>query len=82
MPRSKQALVDGRGRQQLLAWSLLIVIVWGGFLPWLAAQPQMEARLIWLDEQKIDPSAMFYTELEAMEPILDKLRKKERQTRK
>ncbi len=27
----------------------------------------------WLDERGIDPSAMYYTELEAMEPILHRL---------
>jgi hypothetical protein len=33
----------------------------------------MARRLQWLSDRKIDPSAMYYTELEALDPILDRM---------
>ncbi len=51
----------------------LIGVIWLQVLPWIAVQPPMAAHLEQLDEQGIDPSAMFYTELDAMEPILWRL---------
>ena len=48
-------------------------LVWFVALPWAAERPRMADRLEWLDEQGIDPSAMYYTELEMMRPILKKL---------
>ncbi len=60
-------------------WTLLLVslaciaVVWLAFLPWLASQPAVSSHLDHLDAQKIDGGAMFYTELEAMEPILRKI---------
>ena len=62
-----------RGWRQLLICCFVIGFVWLVVLPKIASQPNVEARLDWLEERKIDPSAMFYTELEAMEPILEKL---------
>jgi hypothetical protein len=38
----------------------------------------VNTQLQWLDEQRIDPSAMYYTELEAMKPILARLNERER----
>ncbi len=52
--------------------------VWLLVLPWLARQPSVNTQLQWLDEQRIDPSAMYYTELEAMKPILARLNERER----
>lgn len=49
---------------------VVIVIVWCGVLPWIAVQPAMVRQLEFLDEKGIDPSAMFYTELDAMDSIL------------
>lgn len=51
----------------------LIAVIWLQVLPWIAEQPEMAAHLEHLDEHGVDPSAMFYTELEAMEPILRRL---------
>ncbi|QDV25113.1 hypothetical protein [Aureliella helgolandensis] len=51
-------------------------IVWLGILPWVAQQPRVKARLEWLDEKRIDPSAMYYTELEIMESIIKRLEKR------
>jgi len=51
----------------------LMAVIWLQVLPWVADQPKMAAHLEQLDEQGIDPSAMFYTDLDAMEPILRRL---------
>jgi len=57
----------------LLAAALLITLVWCWVLPWLSARPANSQYLQFLDEQGIDPSAMFYTELDAMAPILRRI---------
>lgn len=68
-----------RGLRHLLLCCCAIGLVWMVLLPQLASQPAMQARLEWLEKRKIDPSAMFYTELEAMEPILKELNSRQRQ---
>ncbi len=50
--------------------------IWLVALPWIARQPQMAAHLQWLEDQGIDGGAMYYTELEAMEPILERLERR------
>lgn len=54
-------------------WFIGLALCWLIILPWLGSQPSMEAHLRWLDERGIDPSAMYYTELDAMKPILSRL---------
>ena len=71
-PRSRKSLA------RFLLASLVVMLVWGLFLPWVAEQHTIEQRLEFLDARGIDPSAMFYTELDAMDKILDEL---ERQSR-
>ncbi|TWU42051.1 hypothetical protein [Novipirellula artificiosorum] len=58
--------------------TVLIAAFWLVVLPRWAERPAMHERLNWLEERGIDPSAMYYTELEAMEAILLKQRKRER----
>lgn len=53
--------------------SLLVLATWMVLLPRLAKRPAIQDRLAFLDRHHIDPSAMFYTELDAMDPILDRL---------
>lgn len=53
-----------------------LLAVWLIILPWIATRPQMDEHLRNLDKQGIDGGAMFYTELEAMKPILRKLESK------
>ena len=60
------------------AWKLVISItaiacVWCIVLPWYASQSSMKEYLQFLDDKGIDPSAMFYTELDAMDAILEKI---------
>jgi hypothetical protein len=52
---------------------VLLAGIWLGLLPWLARRPSVARYLHWLDQQRVDPSAMYYTELESMEPILERL---------
>lgn len=54
----------------LLCSLAALAVVWLALLPWLASQPAVSSHLKALDNKKIDGGAMFYTELEAMEPIL------------
>lgn len=65
------------GLPYLLGSLAAIAIVWLIVLPSLAQQPAVKARLDWLDEHKIDPSARYYTDLEMMEPILERLNRGE-----
>jgi hypothetical protein len=50
-----------------------IACLWCMVLPWYASQPSMKEHLEFLDDRGIDPSAMFYTELDAMDVILEKI---------
>lgn len=70
------------GQWKLLVAVSVLAVVWLGILPWYSRQPAMEAHLQWLDERGIDPSAMYYTELEAMQPILQRLERPETLTNK
>ena len=60
------------GMAQLLLAIATICLVWGWILPWWAGRPAMSRTLQNLEQQRIDPSAMFYTDLEAMDSILRK----------
>ncbi len=64
---------------RLLAWLIFLGVVWLVVLPWWAARPHMHEHLQWLDEKQVDPSAMYYTELEAMQPILTEMYRRSRQ---
>ncbi|KAA1262197.1 hypothetical protein LF1_47590 [Rubripirellula obstinata] len=62
-----------RRRVALTGCIIAIVSIWGAVLPWLSSYHHVQERLQFLDDRGIDPSAMFYTELEAMEPILNRI---------
>lgn len=76
MPHSGR--VRWSGWLGLAACIAALIVVWGVLLPRLAERPKLAERIEWLDERGIDPSAMYYTELEAMKPILEKLNIRER----
>ena len=61
------------GIWQLISVCAAIACLWCIALPWYARQPDMKKHLMFLEDRGIDPSAMFYTELDAMDPILEKL---------
>lgn len=50
----------------------LVACGWCFVLPWVATWPSVAARIQRLDESGVDGGAMYYTELEAMKPILQK----------
>ena len=72
-PAGKQSDHRRTGIIRLLLSGVVIAIVWCVVLPQMAGLPPVREYMDWLDERGIDPSAMYYTELPAMEPILDRL---------
>lgn len=64
---------QGQSLIQLLLAVLVITAVWCVLLPRVSTIPVVQQRLHFLDERGIDPSAMYYTELEAMDTILDRI---------
>ena len=46
-----------------------ILILWLAVLPRIADQPAVQRHIEFLEQQRIDPSAMFYTELEPMAEV-------------
>ncbi|MFO0916771.1 MAG: hypothetical protein U0872_00445 [Planctomycetaceae bacterium] len=58
---------------RLAVWGIGLAACWLGVLPWLSSHPAVDNHVRWLEERGIDPSAMYYTELEAMKPILSRL---------
>lgn len=59
------------GNQGWLALALIATMiggVWGVALPRLAETQTVRERNAFLEEHRIDPAAMFYTELECLEP--------------
>lgn len=83
-PREQEKPMTARGNHRLpirrklkLALSIIgLCGLWLVVLPWIARQPRMAAHLQWLEDQGIDAGAMYYTELEAMKPILEKLERR------
>ena len=57
----------------LAGWGCAVAVIWLVVLPWWADSSAMRAHLDWLEARRVDPSAMYYTELEAMKPILHEL---------
>jgi hypothetical protein len=53
--------------------SAAVALGWLVVLPWLSSLPSQKANIEWLREQRIDPSARYSTEVEAMQPILERL---------
>ncbi|TWU07653.1 hypothetical protein [Stieleria varia] len=66
-------------RKNASGWTKLALVVcvmafvWLIVLPRLAKQDVVEARIRWLDEKRIDPAAMFYTELDSMDDYLSRI---------
>ncbi len=61
---------------QLLLACLVVGVVWCLVLPQVASFSYTKSRLELLDKYRVDPSAMYYTELEAMQAILNRLETK------
>jgi hypothetical protein len=61
------------GLIRLVMWVVPVAILWLLVLPWLARRPVVADHIQWLDEHDVDASAMYYTELEVLKPVLDRL---------
>lgn len=48
--------------------ALVVIAVWGFVLPALAETDTVRARREFLEKHRINPAAMFYTELECLDP--------------
>ncbi|WP_168566221.1 hypothetical protein [Crateriforma spongiae] len=55
----------------------VLATIWLVVLPAVAKRPAVRQRVRWLKSEGIDPSAMYYTELDRMEWILDRRRAEE-----
>lgn len=76
---SKPAPLNPRqGIYRLAAACVIASVCWLILLPALSKYPPMSARLQWLEEQQVDPSAMYYTEVEALKPVLQQLNERGR----
>ena len=58
------------GIRRLVLWSVAIVVSWQIILPGVARLSPVKQHLEFLDEKQIDPSAMFYTDLEMVDRLL------------
>jgi len=50
-----------------------VALVWLVILPLTAEQRTIAHRLTWLEQQRVDPAAMYYTELDMMKPIFTRM---------
>ncbi len=66
------------GWWRLALASALVGLAWLVVLPWIAHRPAVQAHIDRLQREHIDPSAMYYTELEVMQPILERLLARDR----
>jgi hypothetical protein len=51
---------------RLLGGAMLVAVVWCGLLPQLLAWPPIARHVALMEERQVDPSAMYYTELERL----------------
>ncbi len=62
-----------KGRLQFAAACVSIALVWLVVLPYLGSRPAIQSAIRQQERQGIDPSAMFYTELEVMDSVLSRM---------
>jgi hypothetical protein len=58
------------GWPRLLIALAALAVLWLGVLPYIGGQPELAARIRRQQAEGIDPSAMFYTELEMMPEVI------------
>lgn len=58
---------------RFLLISGLLGLFWLIVLPRLAETPQLRAKIEFLEEKQIDPSAMYYTDLENVEETVQRI---------
>ncbi len=62
-----------RGRLALAISLALVALIWLCVLPWIGRQEQLAERIRREQAAGIDPSAMFYTELEMMPSVIRRM---------
>lgn len=70
MNQSGQGL---RGWRRLGAACAALLMIWGVVLPAVGQLPLVSEHVDWLEQQQIDPSAMYYTELDSFKPVLQRI---------
>jgi hypothetical protein len=60
---------NAKGWLSLCLGALAILIVWMLVLPWIGSRTSVQRQIDSLDRQGVDPAALFYTDLEAMQQI-------------
>ena len=60
---------NAKGWSSLFLGVSAILIVWMLVLPWVGSRQSVRLQIENLDRQGIDPAALYYTDLEAMERI-------------
>jgi len=61
------------GISRLILSLAIVAGAWLIALPWIARQPAEHDSWTSLNQSGIDPSAMYYSELEVMKPILERI---------
>ncbi len=62
------------GRAELAIAAFTLIVWWGVVLPHLSRQPQIQAAQQWVEAERLDVSAMFYSELPAVDESLARMR--------
>lgn len=73
MANFRTSMLLPQGRLCLALVVAAVSVVWLVALPRLAKHSRIAARVEWLQEKRINPAAMYYTEVEALEPILKRM---------
>ncbi len=68
-----------RGWLRLALGSAAILVLWLAALPWLANRTAIRRHIEFLERRGIDPSAMFYTEVEPMGELQARLARTRRE---
>jgi hypothetical protein len=61
---------NAKGWSSLCLGVSAILIVWTLVLPWIGSRQSLRSQIEYLDQQGIDPAALYYTDLDAMERIM------------
>lgn len=79
MPNSQQpASTLSPGGWRFLIVTAVLLTTWLVVLPWMSQRPSSREYRRWLESRRIDPSAMYYTELESLGPVLERLNRQQR----
>ena len=70
-PGARRARVRPGGLWRLAASVAVIGFVWLVVLPRIGRIPWIAEHSQWLEQRGVDPAAMYYTEVDALRPLLD-----------